>query len=57
MHICNADEGGPEYEIIREGGLAGRSKAPREEIALKECPTHCCVWWEHRGGGCRGCSV
>ena len=39
-HIYNADEAGPEYEMIREGGLAGRSKVPREEIALKECPAY-----------------
>ena len=38
-HIYDADKGGPEYEVIH-GGLAGRSKAPREEIALKECPAY-----------------
>ena len=26
--------------MIREGGLAGRSKVPREEITLKECPAY-----------------
>ena len=39
-HIYSSADGGPEYEVICEGGLAGRSKVPREEIALKECPAY-----------------
>ena len=34
---------------MREGGLAGRSKVPREEIALKECHEYVTVSSGNRG--------